>query len=329
MTTQSEKPADMPATMSDDMPLEPAALVIAGATASGKSAFALALARALDGVIINADSMQLYRELRILTARPSEADEAAAPHRLYGIRSIAEPCSVGEWLALARAEISAARSAGKVPIIVGGSGLYLTSLSEGLSQLPEIPADVRDRVRARLKAEGAQALHAELDPEMAAALEPGDSQRVARALEVLLASGRSLAQWQREAALLPGLEGDWQGFVLEWPRAELYARCDARFDAMIAAGALAEVEALLPWRGRDDLPALKALGLPELFAHVAGECTLEEAAQAARQATRRYAKRQLTWFRNKMMSWNVVNAQQSESFLAKIIPKMSQTRLTR
>jgi tRNA dimethylallyltransferase len=310
------------------MPTEPGALVIAGPTASGKSDVALRLAEALDGVVINADSMQLYRELRILTARPGERDEAKVPHRLYGICAISEPCSVGRWLDLARREIFRARRDGRVPIVVGGTGLYLSALTDGLSQLPDIPPDIRSEVRARLRDQGPEALYRDLslrDPAMAEQLKSGDSQRIARALEVLEASGRSLDQWRREAPCVPGLEGIWHGFVLERPRDLLYERCNARFDAMIEEGGLAEVAGIMHLRGHDDYPALKALGLPELMAHVAGECSLECAVSAAKQATRRYAKRQMTWFRNKMMSWNVVSEQQSESFYDKIMSKISQT----
>ncbi len=276
-------------------------LLIAGPTASGKSAAALAVAEAFDGVVINADSMQLYRDLAILTARPGPEDMARVPHRLYGAIDGAERMSAARWRALAVSEIADAHGAGKLPILAGGTGFYFRVLLEGMSPIPDVPADVHQAVVDRHAELGAPAFFAELDerdPEMAARLEPGDTQRVIRAFEVLEATGVSLAEWQAQPAEGPpvGLRFAW--LSLEPPRDPLYAACDARFRAMVEAGALNEVEALLA-RGLDPtLPVMKAVGVPELAAVLRGESDLEAAIAAGQRATRRYAKRQLTWFRN-------------------------------
>jgi tRNA dimethylallyltransferase len=284
----------------------PIAILIAGPTASGKSALALTLAEKLGGVIINADSMQVYRDLRIITARPTPEDEARVPHRLYGHVDAAENYSVGRWCADMQAAIAETARTGKVPIIVGGTGLYFKALTQGLAAVPPTPADVRAAVRAKLAAHGPESLHAELaarDPVMAARLKPGDRTRVARALEVFEATGRSLGEWQREgmrAILRP--EGAIKVF-LDPDRAELRGRIDARFDAMLAGGALDEVRAL-DARGLDPLlPAMKAHGVPWLRRHLRGEITFAEAAKGGKQDTRRYTKRQLTWFRHQMPGW--------------------------
>jgi tRNA dimethylallyltransferase len=273
--------------------------------------------------------MQVYREFRVLTARPSEAEMAGVPHRLYGFLRLDDPCSVGRWLDLALAEIAEAHAAGRLPIVVGGTGMYLSALTGGIADIPDVPAEVRAAVRARLPAEGTAALFAELarrDPKMAARLPAGDPQRVLRALEVLEATGISLADWQDRPAE-PALTAPWQGHVLDLPRATLYARCDARFDAMLADGALDEVRAVAD--ADPDLPAMRALGVPDLLRHLRGEIDLETARQAARQATRRFAKRQMTWFRNKMIAWNIVSTQEPESFFDEIVPKIRPFLLTR
>ena len=312
--------------------VKPHALLIAGPTGCGKSALALRLAQDLDGVIINADSMQLYRDLKLLTARPGPEAEALAPHRLYGALPAAERGSVGRWLALARTEVEAAAEAGKVPIVVGGTGLYLTALTAGLARIPPIPEAVRAEARRRLEQLGNHAFHARLagrDPVMAARLRASDSQRLVRAYEVLEATGRSLAEWQSGAVAELPLTLPWRGFVLELPRQALYRRIDRRFDDMLAAGALDEVRALAASALDPSLPVMRALAVPELIRHLAGELDLEVAAGLAKQATRRYAKRQMTWFRNKMRAWAWIVAQDSESFYERIIPEMINFRLTR
>ena len=281
-----------------------AVLIVGGPTASGKSGLALELARRLNGVVINADSMQVYHELSLLTARPGPEALAGAPHRLYGVLSARAACSVARWLGLALAEIADCHREGKLPVVVGGTGLYLRALSHGLSELPEIPEEIRAAARQRLDAIGPAALHAELaarDPAGAARLKPGDRQRVLRAWEVLEAPGRPLAAWQNDNRATPPPGLSFSTIVLDPPRAELYESCDRRFDAMLAAGGLDEARALERLDLDPALPALKALGVPELRRHLAGELSLDEAAALARQSTRRYAKRQVTWFRHQVI----------------------------
>ena len=287
-------------------------VLIAGPTASGKSALALALAQSLGGSIINADSMQVYRDLRIITARPTAEEEARVPHRLYGHVDAGESYSTGRWCVEASAALAEAQSAGRLPIVVGGTGLYFKALTHGLAAIPAIPADVRARIRERLREEGAAALHAELearDPQMARRLMPRDRTRVARALEVVTATGRSLADWQRDGMRGAGLKGapaDVVRVFLSVERAELYARIDARFERMLGSGALAEVQALRSRRLDPALPAMKAHGVPWLMRHLAGEIDLAAAVEAAKRDTRRYSKRQVTWFRHQLPEWTFV-----------------------
>ena len=280
-------------------------MLIAGPTASGKSALALALAEELGGTIVNADSMQVYRDLRIITARPTPDDEAGVPHRLYGHVDAAENYSVGRWLADVGPVIDEARAAGRVPILVGGTGLYFKALTRGLSNVPPVPAEIRATVRARLDAEGPAALHAELarrDP-ASAALKPGDRTRIARAMEVLEATGRPLSQWHDEG-LPPLLDGAKAVKVFLVPeRPDLRRRIDARFDGMLAAGALDEARALASRRLDPLLPAMKAHGVPWLIRHLNGEILLQEAAEGGKNDTRRYTKRQFTWVRHQLPDW--------------------------
>ncbi len=279
-------------------------MVVAGPTASGKSDLALRLAEAVGGRVINADSMQVYDDLRILTARPEAADLARAPHRLYGILPGRDICSVARWLDMAVAEIGDAWAAGAPPILIGGTGLYLQALREGLSPLPDIPSDIRAEAR-RLHAElGGAAFRnrlAERDPRAAARLPDGDGQRLIRAYEVVLATGRSLGDWQAERPPAPPLPGAvFRTLLLDPPRERLYGRVEARFDRMLAAGALDEVAAL-DARGLDAaLPVMKAVGVPPLRAYLHGALSLGEARSLAMRDSRRYAKRQFTWFRHRM-----------------------------
>lgn len=311
------------------MPGRPKVVVIAGPTASGKSAFALCAARAFDGVVINADSMQVYRELRILTARPTPEDEAQAPHRLYGVMSAAEACSAGRWRELAAAEVDAARLSGKLPVVVGGTGLYLRALIEGLSPIPDVPISDRQAARQLLADIGNEAMHRllrERDPEMAARLDPGNSQRLVRAWEVLQATGRSLAAWQSEAG--GKLDAEFLTFVLDPPRAALYAACDRRFLGMMGAGALDEVAALENLRLDPTLPVLKAVGIPPLRRLLRREIDRARAVAEAQQATRNYAKRQATWFRHQLPGTHRLSAQFSESLWAETFPIIRQFLLT-
>ena len=299
-------------------------IIVAGPTASGKSALALAIAEACRGTIINADSMQVYRDLRVLTARPDDAALAAAPHRLDGILDGSELCSAARWAALAHGEIAAAQAAGRLPIVVGGTGLYLRTLLNGIAAVPAIPAPVREAARARHREIGGAAFRAELaalDPAAAARLPDGDSQRLVRAYEVVQATGRTLGDWQRAGAKgVP--QYDSRRFVLLPPRERLYAACDGRLEAMIRAGALDEVQALVARRLAPDLPIMKAVGVPELARHLSGESDLASAIAAAQTATRQYAKRQYTWFRHQLADAAILDAQLSHSFYALICQKI-------
>ena len=282
------------------------AVLIAGPTASGKSSLALALAEALGGTIINADSMQVYRDLRIVTARPSAQEEARVPQLLYGHVDAAENSSVGRWCVDASAALAAVERAGRLPIVVGGTGLYFKALTRGLAAVPPIPPQIRGAVRERLEREGIAALYAELgarDAATARRLMPRDRARVTRALEVILATGRSLTDWHAEG-MKPALDpAAAVKLFLDVERAELYRRIDARFDAMLASGALEEVRAL-ERRGLDAaLPAMKAHGVPWLIRHLDGEIDLAAAVAGAKRDTRRYSKRQGTWFRHQLPDW--------------------------
>lgn len=295
------------------------AVLIAGPTASGKSALALAVAEKLGGVIINADSMQVYRDLRIITARPTPDEEARVPHRLYGHVDAAENYSVGRWCRDAGEVLAEDRARRRVPIFVGGTGLYFKALTTGLAAVPPIPAQLREAVRARIRAEGAPALHAELmerDPETARRITENDRSRISRALEVVLATGRPLSDWHR-SGLPPLIDARKATKVfITCERQELVRRIQVRFAAMLEAGALAEVRALRERQLDPALPAMKAHGVPWLIRHLDGEISVEEAAAGAVMDTRRYAKRQLTWFRNQMKDWRWLPAHEA---LAEII----------
>jgi tRNA dimethylallyltransferase len=310
---------------------ETTVIVVGGPTASGKSALALDLAEEFGGTVINADSMQIYRELSVLTARPTAADEARAPHRLYGVMPASERCSAARWQAMALEEIRTAHASGRMPIVVGGTGLYLRALMEGLADIPPVPADIRAAVRALhgdIGSPGLHALLAERDPETAARLKPGDTQRLLRAAEVLEATGRSITAWQSDPGAGPPAGLRFLPLVVDPPREALYAACDRRFDIMVERGAVEEVRALMALDLAPDLPVMKALGVPELSAYLCCETDLVTAAAAARQSTRRYAKRQGTWFRHQLgpvHGSHVISAQYSESLkqpICNIIRKM-------
>ncbi len=289
-------------------------ILIAGPTASGKSALALRLAEKHSGTIINADSMQVYRDLRIITARPTPEEEQRAPHVLYGHIDAAENFSAGRWCVEAAAALATAAGETRTAIVVGGTGLYFNALTRGLAAVPPIPADIRATVRSRLKTEGVAGLHAELrqrDPAMAARLMPGDRSRISRALEVILATGRSLAAWHEEG-MPAGLDASRAAKIFLMPdRDELFRRIDARFEAMIAAGAIEEVRALAARHLDPDLPAMKAHGVPWLIRHLKGELTLAEAIEGSQRDTRQYTKRQATWFRNQLPGFAQVQPEQA------------------
>jgi tRNA dimethylallyltransferase len=297
-------------------------VLIAGPTASGKSALALELALAAGGVVINADSMQVYRDLRIITARPTLGDEARAPHRLYGHVDAAVNFSAGAWVSDAAKALEAAKAEGRLPIFIGGTGLYFKALTAGLSVVPPIPLEVREDVRARLERNGVEALHDELaasDPRAAERLNRRDRTRIARALEVVEATGRSLLDWHHEGQppLLP--KDSFRAVFLAPERDELYARIDARFDAMLGAGALEEAVRLAARNLDPLLPAMKAHGVPALIRHLRGELSLEQAATIGRADTRHYAKRQFTWFRHQLPEFEWVKPGEIRGWLAAIV----------
>lgn len=297
-----------------------APILIAGATASGKSALALAIARQVGGVIINADSMQVYRDLYILSARPSAEDMRAVPHALYGHVPAADAYSAGRFVTEAAGAIADAERKGLRPIITGGTGLYFKALIEGLSPIPDVREDVRAYWRGEAERQSAGELHARLqqrDAEMAARLNPADTQRIVRALEVLDSSGTSLSFWQKQPGV-PVIDGERAvKLLVTRPRDDLYARADARFDAMMRAGALEEAGRLAALDLDPRLPAMRALGVAPLVAAVRGERALDDAVRAAKAETRQFIKRQETWQRRYMITWQAILAQEMESLATK------------
>ena len=298
------------------------AVLIAGPTASGKSALALTIAERFNGTIVNADSMQVYRDLRIITARPTPEEEARVPHQLYGHVDAATNYSTGRWIKDVAAALQDIRAAGRLPILVGGTGLYFSALAKGLAAVPPIPPDIRENVRGRLAREGVAPLRAELeqlDPKTASRLRVNDRSRISRALEVVKATGRSLTDWHKEG-MPPVLDSEKTAKVfLAVDRKELVGRIEGRFDAMLAAGALDEVRLLAVRKLDPTLPAMKAHGVPWLIRHLNGEITLEQAAAGGKMDTRRYAKRQVTWFRNQLPDWPMLPPGEALAMLAKTL----------
>ena len=274
---------------------KPPLIVIAGPTASGKSALALALAQQIGGVIVNADSAQIYADLRVLSAAPTDKELKRAEHRLYGVLDGALPCSAADWASMAAQEIDEIRSSGRTPILVGGTGLYLRTLLDGIAPVPPIDPDIREQVRATPVAINRTKLEA-LDGEAARRVNAGDTARINRALEVILSTGRTLAQWQQERSGGIANQVQLKPLILLPPRRQLYVRCDERFAHMIDEGAISEVEALLARKLSPNLPVMRAIGVRELSRYLFGAISLDEAIAAGQQATRRYAKRQYTWF---------------------------------
>jgi len=284
---------------------QPLITLLAGPTASGKSRRALELAQRTGAVIINADSQQLYADLRVLSARPSAEEEALAEHRLYGVADAADAWSVGRWSRAVMPELADLAAAGRPVLLVGGTGLYFTALTTGLADIPEVPVEVRDAAGADFDADGEAAFRRRLagvDPAAEARIEVGDRQRLIRAWAVAQHTGRALSDWTADTTPLL-TPGSWIGLVIEPEREALYANCDLRVAQMVEAGALDEVRALVARELDPALPAMKAVGVREFAAHLAGETTLAAAVEATRQATRNYAKRQLTWFRNQTPGW--------------------------
>ncbi len=274
---------------------KPPVALIAGPTASGKSALALELAERTGGVVVNADSAQVYRDLPILSAAPAADDLARAEHRLYGVRDGSEPCSAADWAEMARLEIADIHASDRMPILVGGTGLYLRTLLDGIAPVPPIDSEVRYRVRESSAEENRRKL-AMLDPGASARLKPADKARIARALEVILSTGRTLSEWQQEREGGMGHEVELRPLILLPPRDWLYRRCDERFTRMIEQGVVEEVQALLARDLNPNLPVMRAIGVREISAMLRGELLREQAIAAGQQATRRYAKRQYTWF---------------------------------
>lgn len=306
-------------------------VVVAGPTASGKSMLAADIAEQFGGVVINADSMQVYRGIEMLSAAPDAALQERAPHRLYGILDPAEPCSVGGWRDRAIAEIRIAHDRGALPVVTGGTGMYLRALMRGLVRMPSIPDDIRTTIRHRMETEGSVALYEvlrERDPATAAMLEPGDRQRISRGLELLETTGRGLHAWQKEETNF--LEDDIRFFsvLLLPPREVLYRAVEARFDKMVSSGALDEVRQLAA-RGLDPaLPVMKALGVPDLLRHIGGEIDRDAACRAASQATRRYVKRQFTWFLHQFVADMRIETQYSEIKMDIMFSEISNFLLT-
>lgn len=305
------------------------ALFIAGPTAGGKSAFALKAASEYDGVIINADSMQVYRDLQVITACPSELEEQQAPHRLYRFLDGAKTCSAAFWAEHAMHQIEQAWAEDKLPILVGGTGMYFKVLLDGIARVPDIPDEIRQEVRRQCAEAGSAVLHTELqmsDPVIAKRLAPGDSQRICRAVEVERATGTPLSEWQKKTEPGPmqahDIKGAVEKFILLPEREVLYERCNRRFDLMLEEGGLREVEALLERNLPRELPVMRALGVPSLIAYLEGNNSLEKASDDAKMQTRRFAKRQLTWFRNQFSHWNTLDAQYSESYFDNLVTKL-------
>lgn len=311
--------------------LDRTVLVVAGPTASGKSALALAAAREFNGVIINADSMQLYDALPILTAQPTQADRQAAPHALYGVLPAETVGTAQDWRAMALREIAAGHAAGRLPIVVGGTGLYLRTLMAGLAPMPDVPPDIRARVRQMWDEKGPAAVRARLeqvDPEIASRLKPGDRQRQLRALEVFEATGRPLSHWQQQTAEGPPAGLRFARILLQPDRSVLRTGIAARFGKMLETGALAEVEALLARGLSADRPILRAVGLPQLAAVLRGEIDLDQAVSQAVIATGQYAKRQDTWFRHQFVADLTIESQFSEKYLPQIFSFIRRFGLT-
>jgi tRNA dimethylallyltransferase len=294
--------------------MPPRIWLIVGPTAGGKSALALRLAEAEGGEIVNADALQLYADLRVLSARPTPEEEARSPHHLFGVADAADAWSTGRWLRAATEALAAIAARGNPAVVVGGTGLYFQALTRGLAEIPDVPPEVRRQTAAEWEALGEAAFRQRLaaaDPAAEARIAPRDRQRLARAWEVYVATGRALTDWQ--AATAPALaSAAWRGVALEPPRQALYARCDSRLQAMVREGALEETAALLARNLDPALPAMKAVGLRELATYVRGETDLSTALAEAQTATRRYAKRQLTWLRNQTPAWPRLDAADAE-----------------
>lgn len=278
-------------------------VIIAGPTACGKTELALQIAEAFDGEIVNADSMQIYKELRILTARPSDDEQSCVPHHLFGSLAVSERCSAGRWLEMAQNVLAGIHARGKLPIIAGGTGLYIKALTDGLAPIPEVPVEVFEGVQSHFDEVGGERFKTELslvDPDAAARLPASDRQRLIRAAAVFAATGQTLSDWQRAQTSEPGYLARYGIVVLMPPRAEIYDAINARFDRMMEAGAMAEAEAFAELGIPDDMPSARAVGVAELLRVIRGEMELETAVIKAKTASRHLAKRQITWFKRQI-----------------------------
>ncbi|MDA0782761.1 MAG: tRNA (adenosine(37)-N6)-dimethylallyltransferase MiaA [Rickettsiales bacterium] len=275
-------------------------IILFGPTASGKSSLAMSVASKIDAVIINCDSKQLYKEIPIITAQPTEDEKNLIPHEMYGVISVSEHCSVGRWLDMVKPVIERAWAKGKIPMLVGGTGMYIKYLTQGIPQMPDIEEKIRQQVRRLVSKEGSEAVYAKLDDVMRQKLEPSDRQRVARAYEVLLQTGESLAYWQEQPTIPVFNDAAYHKFFLSPDRQKVYENCNTRFDKMIGEGVLGEMESLQKMNLSEELPSMKSHGVPELLAYLKGDMTIEDAVEQAKKNTRHYIKRQFTWFRGQM-----------------------------
>lgn len=294
-------------------------IILAGPTASGKSALAMEMAKTLDVVIINADSKQVYREIPLITAQPSPEEQALVPHRLYGHISVAQHYTVSEWVADAVKTINKTRAEGKIPLLVGGTGMYLNALMKGFSDVPKNDPVLFADACALLEKIGNDAFHQKLDPDMAAKLHPGDTQRMIRAYTVWQQTGKSLAWWQAQKKPVIFPAKDFLCFFLNRPREEVYEDCNRRFEKMVDTGIIDEVKALISLKLDPHLPAVKGHGVPEIFAYLSGEMTLEQAITQAQRNTRHYIKRQYTWFTHQMPEVKKIQADDIKEIVADVL----------
>ncbi len=306
-------------------------IILSGPTASGKSALALFIAQKFDAVIINCDSKQLYKEIPIITAQPTADEMAQIPHELYGCISVAEHCSVGRWIDMVKPVIDKTHADGKIPMLVGGTGMYIKYLTEGIPQMPDIDEEIRTQVRAQIQEEGSAVTHTKLaaiDPDIAAKLEPGDSQRIARAMEVIRQTGKSLLYWQQQKAEAIYPADSFIKFFLSPPREKVYENCNSRFVKMLDAGLMDEMKALDAMQLDPELPSMRSHGVPEMLAYLHGNMTLEEAVEQSQQNTRHYIKRQFTWFRNQMKDTVCLDDFDIDAVKTKMLKELKQFLLT-
>jgi len=294
-------------------------VILFGPTASGKSSLAMSIASKIDAVIINCDSKQLYKEIPIITAQPTKEEQSLIPHEMYGVISVAEHCSVGRWLDMVKPVIEKAWQSGKVPMLVGGTGMYIKYLTEGIPQMPYIDDDIRKKVRGEVASLGSAVVHENLDDAMRQKLEPGDKQRVARAYEVLLQTGKSLAYWQEQPAIPVFDNVQFHKFFLSPPREKVYENCNMRFEQMMQEGVLEEIEEMKAMGLSDELPSMKSHGVPELIAYLNGDMTKEDAIWQAQRNTRHYIKRQFTWFRGQLKDAHALTGDDASSVMLDIL----------